>query len=142
MTIRRHGQIVLQRRGLSAVEAAVVFPVAILLLVGGAALGIGVFRYEQVQSLAREGARFASVRGPDYVASGSGSAMASTTDVMNYFSETGLSSGLSGLSCTGVAYSSTTLPCTVAVTLQYTWSPGAHFSDATWDVTATAIVTY
>jgi Flp pilus assembly protein TadG len=142
MTIRSQRQLVLARRGTSAVEAAVVFPITMLLLVGGMVLGVGVFRYEQLQSLAREGARYASVRGPDYVASGSGSQMASTTDVSNYLSESGLSAGLSGLTCTSVTYSSTTLPCTVAVTLQYTWSSGAIFSSATWNVTATAIVTY
>jgi Flp pilus assembly protein TadG len=51
------------RRGAAAVEAAVVYPVLMLLLFGLIVGGLGVFRYQQVALLAREGARAASVRG-------------------------------------------------------------------------------
>ena len=48
----------LKRRGVSAVEAAVVYPITMLLLLGTVVLGLGVFRYQQIQSLAmREGSR-------------------------------------------------------------------------------------
>ena len=40
------------RRGAAMLEAAVVYPVTMLLLIGTVVLGIAVFRYEQVQSLA------------------------------------------------------------------------------------------
>ncbi len=56
------------QRGVSAVEAAVVYPVTLLLLIGTMVVGLGNFRYQQLQSLAREGARYASVRGPNYAA--------------------------------------------------------------------------
>jgi hypothetical protein len=142
MLTRKRAEILLNRRGLSMVEAASIYPVTLLLLVGGLVLGVGVFRYEQLQSLAREGARFASVRGPDYAAAASGNEMATTSDVLNYLTSSGLSADLSSLTCTSVAYSSTTLPCSVAVTLQYTWVPGSTFGTTTWTVTSTALVTY
>ena len=141
MMIRKCGSLT-ARRGAAMVEAAVVYPVTLLLLIGTIVLGLGIFRYEQVQSLAREGARYASVRGPDYVASGTGTSMASTSDVMNYLNTNGFSTGLSGLACTSVSYSSATLPCTVSVTLTYAWNPEVYFKSMTWTVTSTAMVTY
>lgn len=58
------------RRGAVAVETAIVYPVFLLFLLGTMVLGLGVFRYGQLSSLAWEGARWASVRGPDYQSSG------------------------------------------------------------------------
>lgn len=57
-----------QRRGVVAVEAAIVFPVLFLLVLGMVGLGPGIFRYQQVATLAREGARYASVHGAQYAA--------------------------------------------------------------------------
>lgn len=127
------------RRGMSMVECAAVYPVTILLLMGTVIMSLGVFRYQQLQSLAREGARYASVHGPTY-ASESGQSMASTTSVLSYVQ--GLAVGLNGLQCTSVSYSATSLPCTVSVTLSYTWKPEGLFSSVTWSVTSTMPVTY
>lgn len=55
-----------RRHGVAAVEAAVVLPVLFLLIFGLVVGGMGVFHYEQVACLAREGARWASVRGSQY----------------------------------------------------------------------------
>ena len=55
-----------------------VYPVTILLLLGTVVLGLGVFRYQQVQCLAREGARYASVHGPQYAADSGSSRMRRT----------------------------------------------------------------
>ena len=71
------------RRGAAALEAAVVYPVAMLLLIGTVVLGIAVFRYEQLQALAREGARYASVHGPTY-ASEQNSSYATSSTVLTY----------------------------------------------------------
>jgi len=54
------------RRGTTLVECAVIYPVTFLLLLGLVIGGLGVFRYQEVASLAREGARYASVRGDKY----------------------------------------------------------------------------
>jgi Flp pilus assembly protein TadG len=55
-----------RRRGTQAVEAAVVLPVMLLLLLGLIVGGMGVFRYQQVAWLAQEAARWTCVRGGDY----------------------------------------------------------------------------
>lgn len=54
------------RRGAAAVESAVVLPLVFLLAIGLIVGGVGVFRHIQVACLAREGARWASVRGSGY----------------------------------------------------------------------------
>jgi Flp pilus assembly protein TadG len=54
------------RRGAHLVECALVCPLLILLLAGTLVAGMGAYRYQQVASLAREGARWASVRGAQY----------------------------------------------------------------------------
>jgi Flp pilus assembly protein TadG len=131
-----------RRRGVSAVECAAVYPIAIMLLMGTIVMGVGIFDYQQLQFLAREGARYASVHGPTY-ASETGEPMASTSTVLSDVQA--LAVGLEGLDCTAVTYSATTLPCTVSVTLTYTWTPGTNlfnFSSMTWTVTSTMPVTY
>src|SRR5262249_60834720 len=45
-----------KRRGVVTVEAALVFPIVILLLLGLIVGAMGIFRYQQVAWLAREGA--------------------------------------------------------------------------------------
>jgi Flp pilus assembly protein TadG len=127
------------RPGLAMVECAAVYPVAILLLMGTIIVGLGVFRFQQLQFLARQGARYASVHGPTY-ASESNQSVATTSTVLAYVQ--GLAVNLDGLNCTAVTYSATTMPCTVSVTLTYTWNPGPLFSSMTWTVTSTMPVTY
>jgi Flp pilus assembly protein TadG len=48
------------------VEAAFVIPIVLVLVCGTIVSGVAVFRYQQVAFLAREGARWASVRGGQY----------------------------------------------------------------------------
>jgi Flp pilus assembly protein TadG len=57
--IRRHGIALV-------IEAAFVYPIMLLLLLGLIVGGIGVLRYQQAACLAQEAARWASVRGSDY----------------------------------------------------------------------------
>jgi Flp pilus assembly protein TadG len=55
-----------RRRGASALEFAIVAPVTLLLCFGLIIGGMGVFRYQETASLAREGARYASAHGGEY----------------------------------------------------------------------------
>lgn len=64
MLVRNHHRSA--RPGAVMVEAAVVLPILFLMILGLVVIGLGVFRYQQVAHLAREGARYASVRGADY----------------------------------------------------------------------------
>ena len=54
------------RRGATAVEAAFVLPVAFTFILGMVVMGLLIYYYFQVASLAREGARYASVHGYQY----------------------------------------------------------------------------
>ena len=55
-----------RRGGATTVEFAIVGPAVVLLLFGFMVLSLGVFRYQQVAYLAREGARYASTHGAQY----------------------------------------------------------------------------
>ena len=55
-----------RRRGVTTVEFAIVCPIAFFLIFATIIGGIGVYRYQQVAALAREGARYASVHGGQY----------------------------------------------------------------------------
>jgi len=70
-----------RRRGVTVVEVAMTAPIAFLLLIGLMVGGLGTFRYQQVASLAREGATYASLHGP-YYAKRFGKPMATTSEVM------------------------------------------------------------
>lgn len=54
------------RRGIQAVEAAIVLPVVMMLILGTCSTAMGVYYYQLVATLAREGARYASVHGSQY----------------------------------------------------------------------------
>ena len=53
----------LRRRAATVVECAVIYPLTFLLMLGLIIGGLGVFRYQEISSVAREGARWASVHG-------------------------------------------------------------------------------
>ena len=54
------------RRGIQSVEAAIVLPVVMMLILGTFSTAMGVYYYQLVATLAREGARYASVHGSQY----------------------------------------------------------------------------
>jgi Flp pilus assembly protein TadG len=55
-----------KRAGVTVVESAVVYPIVFLLVVGLIVGSWGVFRYQELASLARRAARWASVHGTQY----------------------------------------------------------------------------
>jgi Flp pilus assembly protein TadG len=63
MTLRKLN---FRRSGAAIVEAAFVLPVILLLLIGIMSGAIMVYTADEVSNVAREGARWASVRGSDY----------------------------------------------------------------------------
>ena len=69
------------RRGALAVEGAIVFSVWFVVMLALIVGGIGVFRYQQVACLAREGSRWASVHGSDWQAE-QGVSASSQNDVL------------------------------------------------------------
>ena len=144
MLVRKHSRP--DRRGVSILEAAVVYPVTMLLLIGTTVLGLGVFRFNELQALAREGARYASVHGPNYAAA-QNSSYATSDAVLTYVES--LSAGLqtNNLSCSVIWNPNpptTATPSTVTVQLTYSWLPEAYFQyqPVTMTAVSTMPVTY
>ncbi len=79
--MRRRKKPEIRHRGATAVEAALVLPVGFMFIIGMVVLGLGIYRYQQVASLAREGARYASVHGSLYAQATGNSLQAS--DIYN-----------------------------------------------------------
>jgi Flp pilus assembly protein TadG len=63
-----------KRRGAVLTEFALVLPIVVLLIFGLLVGALGVFRYQQVATLAREAARYASVHGGQFQKEGWGTA--------------------------------------------------------------------
>jgi Flp pilus assembly protein TadG len=70
------------RRGFAATESVVVLPTLMLLILATVVGGYGIFRYQQLSMLAREGARYASVHGGQYQQE-TGNAAATPQDIYN-----------------------------------------------------------
>jgi Flp pilus assembly protein TadG len=71
-----------QRRGATTVEFAVTAPIVFFILLATIVGSMGVFRYHQVAALAREGSRWACVRGSEYEVN-TGNPAATEDDVYN-----------------------------------------------------------
>lgn len=144
---RRHGAIML--------ENALVLPILITILGGTIVGGMGVFRYQQMVALAREGARYASVHGLQYQADNPGKTAATVDDVFNN-AILPMAAGLdttelrNGVTVTwpngkGPVYADPNsnppgqpIGTTVVVTVSYSWIPAGFFGGAR--LTSTSIM--
>src|SRR5262249_40606723 len=121
------------RRGAALVEAAIAYPIMFVLTVGVIVIALGMFRYQQVAAVAREGARWASVHGGQY-ASETGNSMATSSTVYS----TAMLPLAAGLLPSALNYSvkwddsgemptytsgGNTLTNHVTVTVKYSWTP-------------------
>src|SRR5579872_4875653 len=71
-----------RRRAVTMVECALIYPVTLLLVLGLVVGAAGIFRYQELASLARRAARYASVHGAQY-AKDTGNPAATPTDIYN-----------------------------------------------------------
>jgi hypothetical protein len=131
-----------RRRAATIVESAVVYPVLMLFVIGLIVAALGVFRYQELASLSREGARWASVRGAKYAAS-TGNAPATDSDVFNQ----AIQPRAVILDPANLNYSVTWNPdnrqgSTVTVTLTYNWVPEAFLGGITLSSTSTMTISY
>ncbi len=122
-----------RRRGVSATESAVVLPILIFLILATIVGGYGIFRYQQLAMLAREGARYASVHGGMYQ-SETGNAAATPQDVYTNAIVPYATLDLTQLTYS-VVWNTDNMPYsiatdyetptnnTVTVTINYTWMP-------------------
>ena len=109
-------------RGVTVVEVAITAPLAILLVIAMMVGTLGAFRYQQMATLARAGASYASLRGP-YYALRTGRPRATAEDVMQHV----VIPNAIGMSASELHPDLTfdTEAGTVTFSLQYDWLPEA-----------------
>jgi Flp pilus assembly protein TadG len=143
------------RPAATMVEFALVGSITFLLLLGLLIGGLGIFRYQQVARLARDGSRWASVHGTDY-AKDTNNPAATASDVFN----TVISPNATGLDPAHLTYSVTwnaanspysaqlvngqmqNVANTVTVTITYQWVPEAYLGGITLSSTSTTVMSY
>jgi Flp pilus assembly protein TadG len=94
-----------QRRGAALVEAAIVYPVLFVLILGIVMVGIAVFRYQQVAHAAREGARWAAVHGYTYGQEGASATPTRTAATAADIFTNAIQPQIAGMQASGVTYS-------------------------------------
>jgi Flp pilus assembly protein TadG len=130
------------RKGAALVEFAMVAPVFLLFVIGLVIGGLGVLRYQEVASLAREGARYASVHGKKYEGT-TGDPAATPQDVYT----TVIQPKAVALDPSRLSYSVTWDPDNrqgnlVSVQVSYQWLPEAFLGGMTLSSTSTVRVSY
>jgi Flp pilus assembly protein TadG len=145
-----------QRPGATLVECAVVYPVTLLLTLGLMIGAIGIFRYQEMATLAREAARYAVVHGTDY---GKDAGVAPPSDADIYAAA--VTSRAVALDLSSLSYSITwnvsnaphqevvdssgnitSVNNTVRVTLTYQWIPEAFLGGITLSSTSEMPMSY
>jgi Flp pilus assembly protein TadG len=127
------------RRGGVILEFSLAFPIFIMLSLGTTVLGFGVSQFQLVATLAREGARWASVHGAEYQQT-TGKQAASATDVYNQ----AILPRATGLLTSNLTYSVNWAPNnqpggTVTVAINYQWVPSAYLG--TVNLASTSVMT-
>ena len=120
-------------RGVVMAEAAIVLPTLFMFLIGTITIGMGIFRYQQVAALAREGARYASVHGGQYAQDTGNAAATSATIKSNAILPMAVGLDTAHLSssvtwsngnwATSANATGGTQVNTVSVTVVYNWTP-------------------
>src|SRR5262249_44947340 len=140
-----------KRGGATTVECAVIFPVTFLLLLGLIIGAAGMFRYQEVAHLARQGARYASTHGQNW-AKDTNNPAATPQDVF----DNAIAPGAIGLDRTRLSYDVTwdrsnavyhtdivngnviATYNTVTVRVTYQWIPEAYLGGITLSSTSVA----
>ncbi len=111
------------------VETAIVLPVVMMLILGTFSTAMGVYYYQLVATLAREGARYASVHGTQYAADTGNSAATSADIYNNAILPMAVGLNLTPSDVT-VAWNTTNSPYnnSVSVTVTYQWTPDLYIT--------------
>jgi Flp pilus assembly protein TadG len=144
-----------KRAGATVIECAVVYPVTFLLLLGLIVGGLGMMRYQECATLAREATRWASVHGAQY-ARDSGTTPPTAVDIYNQV----IAPRAVGLDLTRLNYSVTwntsnspahilivngnfvEVTNTVTVQITYHWIPEAYLGGITLGSTSVMPMSY
>jgi Flp pilus assembly protein TadG len=154
--LTRHPCLCRRRRGVTTIEVALVSPILLALMLGLMIGALGVFRYQQVASLAREGARWASVHGGQYQKE-TGNPEATPLSIY----QNAIAPHMVDLDVNALSYSVTwsadenpyhtvidangnlvKVTNTVTVTVSYQWVPEGYFPGATFTSTSTLPMSY
>ncbi|HTU93687.1 MAG TPA: TadE family protein [Gemmataceae bacterium] len=126
-----------RRRGSLSTEAVIVLPTLLFLIVATVVGGYGIFRYQQIAMLAREGARYATVHGGQYQQE-TGNPAATPQDIYNNAIVPFAANLDLSLLSYSVAWNANDMPYsvntdyetptnnTVTVTVSYKWFPEAY----------------
>lgn len=130
------------RPAATLVESAVVLSALMIIIVGFLVMALGVFRYQQIAALAREGARYASVRGTRYEMA-TGNAAATPQQIY----DNAILPKAVALDPSELTYSVTWSPdkrqgSLVTVRLSYHWLPEALFGSGTLTSTSSMRISY
>jgi Flp pilus assembly protein TadG len=126
-----------RRSGFAATESIVVLPTLFFLILATVVGGYGIFRYQQIAMLAREGSRYASVHGGQYQQETGNPAVTPQDVYNNAILPLATSLDLSQLSYS-VTWNTSNMPYTVTndyenptgntvtVTVSYNWFPEVY----------------
>ncbi len=132
----------LRRRGVQMLETAIVLPVVLMLTLGTCLTAPGIYYYELVATLAREGARYASVHGTQYAAVTGNAAATPASIYTNAILPLAIGLNPSNLTYS-VTWNTSNAPTTanpnssppgqpvynnVTVTVSYQWTPGLYMT--------------
>jgi hypothetical protein len=144
------------RSGTTAVEGVAVYPVVLFLMLALVVGAMGIFRYQEVATLAREAARYACVHGTQYAKEAGVTAPTPQDIVDNAVTNRAVALDLSRLDC-AITYTTSNQPYhtkvdasgnivpvqnTVQVTLTYHWVPEALLGGLTLSSTAVMPMAY
>src|SRR5215831_11044103 len=145
-----------RRSGATVVECAFVYPTVFLLILGLLVGAAGIFRYSQLASLTREGARYASVHGGQYAKEMNVTAPTPAQIFNNVIAPMAVSFDTTQMGYS-ITYNTTNLPYqttldsnnnvvpiqnTVTVTLTYQWVPEAFLGGITLSSTSVMPMSY
>ncbi|WZP00658.1 pilus assembly protein [Isosphaeraceae bacterium EP7] len=131
-----------RRRGAVMAEAAIVYSVTITLVMGTIVVGLGIFRYQQIAWLAREGARWASVRGTSKYQTEQSKAEPTAADVVAG-AVTPRMAALDPIKLTAtLTWDKASTPPTLTFKLSYQWTPELVLAPLTFSSSATQPITY
>jgi Flp pilus assembly protein TadG len=144
-----------RRSGATLVECAIVYPITLLFVLGLIIGAMGIFRYQEMASLARETARYAAVHGTQYALDAG-----VTAPTPDQIFQAVVPPRAAGLDLTklsyNITYNTNNAPAhivvqngdvtpftnTVTVTLTYQWLPEAFLGGVTLSSTAQIPMSY
>lgn len=143
------------RRAVTTVECALVYPITFLLVVGLLVGSMGMFRYQQIASLAREASRYAAVHGTQYAKDANVPAPTPADIYAAAVSSKAVGLDLSQMSYS-ITYNTSNAPFhiniasgnvtpygnTVTVKLTYMWIPEAYLGGITLTSTSQTLMYY